>query len=338
MRKEVKKLIEENTIIQAPMAGITTPDLVSEVSNQGGIGNIGAGYLDIPSLEQFIDNVESLTDAVYGVNLFVPEKAKVTQEQIDEAKQMFIKNVPNYSDHLPSSFENFNIFNQQVNLILKKSTPIVSFTFGVPNQEIIEQLKQAGKYVIGTATSVEEAIVVENHGCDAVVVQGSEAGGHRGAFIGEDHLIGLMSLIPQVADVVNIPVIASGGIMDKRGFKAAQCLGAATIQLGSAFLMTTESNAHEQHKEVILNSKETDTVITKAFSGKSARGVKNKFIHLYEKNQDVLPYPHQNSLTKNMRKLAAENNDPAFMSLWAGQSVRLSKRQSVKELIAEFKK
>src|SRR5699024_18974 len=231
MRKEVKKLIEENTIIQAPMAGITTPDLVSEVSNQGGIGNIGAGYLDIPSLEQFIDNVESLTDAVYGVNLFVPEKGEFTQEQIDEAKQIFIKYVPIYSYNLPSAFENINLFNEQFNLILKISMTIVSFTFGV--------------------------------------VQVSEAGCHRGTFIGEYHLIGLMSLIPQVADVVNIPVIASGGIMDKRGFKAALCLGAATIQLGSAFLMTTESNAHEQHKEVILNTKETDTVITKAFPSKT---------------------------------------------------------------------
>src|SRR5699024_3184699 len=169
-------------------------------------------------------------------------------------------------------------------------------------------------------------------------VQGSEAGGHRGTFIGEDHLIGLMSLIPQVADVVNIPVIASGGIMDKRGFKAALCLGAETIQLGSALLMTTENNAHEQHKEVILNSKETDTVITKAFSGKAARVVKNKFIHLYEKNQGVLPYPHQNSLTKNMRKLAAENNDQAIMSLWSGQSQRLSNIHSVKKLINKIKK
>src|SRR5699024_7234192 len=130
----------------------------------------------------------------------------------------------------------------------------------------------------------------------------------------------------------------SGGIMDKRGFKKTQCHGTATIQLGSALLITTVSNAHEQHKEVILNSKETDTVITKAFSGKSARELKNKFIHTYKINQDLLNYQHQNSLTKNMRKLAAENNDPAFMSLWAGQSVRLSKRQSVKELIAEFKK
>src|SRR5690625_8022625 len=114
---------------------------------------------------------------------------------------MLIKNVPNYSHQLPISLENFNIFNQQVNLILKKSTPIVSFTFGVPNKEIIEQLKQAGKYVIGTATAVEEAIVVENHGCVAVLVQETEAGGHRGAFIGEDHLIGLMCMMPRVADV-----------------------------------------------------------------------------------------------------------------------------------------
>src|SRR5699024_12769774 len=142
------------------------------------------------------------------------------------------------------AFENINLFNQQVNLILKKSTPIVSFTFGVPNQEIIEQLKQAGKYVIGTATSVEEAIVVENHGCDAVVVQGSEAGGHRGKFIGEDHLIGLMTLIPQVDDVVNIPVIASCFFMESYDLEYILFLHVVIVTLCSATLLIISYHIH----------------------------------------------------------------------------------------------
>lgn len=338
MREKVAKLIEQNAIFQAPMAGVTTPDLVSEVSNQGGIGNIGAGYLDVSTLETFIDDVKLLTDHIFGINLFVPEETSITKAQLEKAKQTLQENVPKYSHDLPDKLEVTEVFNQQIDLMIKKSVPIVSFTFGLPDKTVIERLKTADIFVIGTATTVEEAIEVEKSGCDAVVAQGSEAGGHRGTFIGDDQLIGLMSLIPQVVDSVDMPVIAAGGIMDSRGVKAAKCLGASSVQLGSAFLMTSESSTHELHKEALLQSVETDTVLTKAFSGKSARGIKNEFIHLYENNHDILAYPYQNSLTKNLRKLAAQNNDSEYMSLWAGQSVRLSKQQSVKELMDELKK
>lgn len=339
IREKVAELIEQNTIFQAPMAGITTPKLVSEVSNQGGIGNIGAGYLDVSSLEKFIDDVKFLTDHIFGINLFVPEETSITKAQLEKAKQTLQENIPQYSHDLPEEMTVPVVFNQQIDLMIKKSVPIVSFTFGLPHKTIIERLKAADIYVIGTATTVQEAIEVEKSGCDAVVVQGSEAGGHRGTFIGRDQLIGLMSLIPQVADSVDMPVIAAGGIMDYRGVKAAQCLGASSVQLGTAFLMTTESNAPELHKAAVFQSTETDIVLTKAFSGKLARGIKNKFIHLYEDNSyDLLAYPYQNSLTKNLRKLAAQNNDSEFMSLWAGQSVRLSKKQTVKELLKELKK
>ncbi|HLR59448.1 MAG TPA: nitronate monooxygenase [Pseudogracilibacillus sp.] len=338
-RTQVAKLIESNPILQAPMAGITTPELVSEVSNQGGIGQIGAGYLEVLSLEKFIHDVKLQTNRIYGVNLFIPEKAEITNKQLEKVKETIKAKVPQYSDDLPKDIKLIDVFDQHIDLIIKEQVPIVSFTFGLPDQLLIERLKASDIYVIGTATSVAEAIAVEKAGCDAVVVQGSESGGHRGNFLGEDQLIGLMALIPQVVDAVSIPVIAAGGIMDNRGVKAALCLGAATVQIGSAFLMTSESSAPDLHKEALLESMETDMVLTKAFSGKSARGIRNTFIDLFEnKSYEILAYPYQNSLTKNLRKLAGQNDDKEYMSLWGGQAVRLSKRQTVKELINELKK
>ena len=338
-RKQVAKLIESKSILQAPMAGITTPELVSEVSIQGEIGNIGAGYLAIQSLAQFIQTVKSKTNKVFGVNLFVPEETQVNEEAVKKAKEKIKEITPVYSKDLPDEIKNENIFKEQINLVIKEEVPLVSFTFGLPSSKVIEQLKNADIYVIGTATSVEEALEVEKAGCDAVVAQGSEAGGHRGTFLGDDSLIGLMSLIPQVEDAVKIPIIASGGIMDSRGVKAAYCLGASSVQLGSAFLMTEECSADEVHKTAILNSIETDVVLTKAFSGKLARGIKNDFIKSYKDNsEEILTYPYQNSLTNNLRNLAKKNKDKEFMSLWSGQSVRLSKKQSVEELLKELKK
>lgn len=338
-KNQVAKLIESHAILQAPMAGITTPELVSEVSNHGGIGNIGAGYLSISDITRFIQQVKSKTNHIFGINLFVPEETTINQAELKQAKEKIKELVPVYSEDLPDEINITNIFNEQINLVIKEAVPIVSFTFGLPNSKVIDRLKKADIYVIGTATSVREALEVEKSGCDAVVVQGIEAGGHRGSFTCEDALIGLMSLIPQVVDSVDIPVIAAGGIMDNRGVKAAKCLGASSVQLGSAFLMTEESSADDLHKAAILNSVETDTVLTKAFSGKSARGISNEFIQKYENHTDqILAYPYQNSLTKNIRKLAKENKDKEFMSLWAGQSVRLSKKQTVKELIKELKK
>jgi nitronate monooxygenase len=174
---------------------------------------------------------------------------------------------------------------------------------------------------------------------DFVVLQGSEAGGHRGTFENnaEQGLIGLISLIPQAADQINIPIIAAGGIMDTRGALAAKCLGAHAVQLGTAFLVCEESGASPLHKEAIIKASEDQIVLTKAFSGKMARGVNNRFIETMKKNEHELPpYPIQNELTKGIRKASSLYGNPEFISLWAGQSPRLAKSLTVQELINQF--
>jgi len=193
--------------------------------------------------------------------------------------------------------------------------------------------------LIGTATTVEEAIANEKSGMDLVVVQGSEAGGHRGTFLGafEDTMIGTISLIPQVVDQVNIPVIAAGGIMDGRGVLSALVLGAEAIQMATAFVTSSESGVNTYHKDAILNSTEDLPVITSVFSGKPARGIHNEFIKKLSTYEKELPkYPTQNSLTQDIRREAAKQGRPEWMSLWCGQNPRSSNQQSAGEMILEI--
>ena len=195
--------------------------------------------------------------------------------------------------------------------------------------------------MVGTATSVEEAKANESAGMDAIIAQGSEAGGHRGSFTvtsGEHTpLVGTMSLIPQIVDNISIPVIAAGGIMDGRGVVASMVLGAEAVQMGTAFLTSEESGASTLYKNAIQQSKETDTVITKAFTGKPARGIDNEFIHKMESYADDIPdYPIQNQLTNSIRKTAADLGKEQWTHLWSGQSPRLSQPNSAAQLIADI--
>lgn len=323
-------------IFQAPMAGITTPELVAAVSNSGGLGNIGAGYLSAKETRECIQNVKKLTNKPFGINLFVPEQNTVSSNQINRAIQLldFCKDDLRLDEIEMPSFEGMNDFDKQVEVIVEERVPVCSFTFGIPNEDVIKTLKNKGIFVIGTATNVKEAEAVEKSGMDAVVAQGSEAGGHRGTFLDSESYIGLMSLLPQAVDHVSIPVIGAGGIMDGRGVLAALYLGAHAVQMGTAFLTTKESGANPLHKEAILTGTEEDLQITRAFSGKSARGMNNKFIIALKKHEhELLTYPYQNSLTKKIRSEAAKQNNKEYMSLWGGQSPRLSKNIAAHELI-----
>ncbi|PTI62050.1 NAD(P)H-dependent flavin oxidoreductase, partial [Staphylococcus succinus] len=197
--------------------------------------------------------------------------------------------------------------------------------------------------IIGTATSVEEAIANESANMDVVIAQGSEAGGHRGSFIRASNnqmpLVGTMSLVPQIVDNVNIPVIAAGGIMDGRGLVAGLVLGAHAVQMGTGFLTTEESAATELYKNAIKQSLETDTVVTNVFSGKPARGIDNEFIHNMEGyNDDIPDYPIQNQLTNAIRKAAAKEGNAQWTHLWSGQSPRLAQRLSAALLIEKVVK
>ncbi|HZC19029.1 MAG TPA: nitronate monooxygenase, partial [Rubrobacteraceae bacterium] len=215
---------------------------------------------------------------------------------------------------------------------------VFSFTFGSLEPDLVERLKQNGTTVVGTATTVREGLRLEEDGVDMVVAQGSEAGGHRGTFLGDfkDALIGTMALVPQVVDALSIPVIASGGIMDGRGLAAALILGAEAAQMGTAFLACEESGAHPEYKRAVLEASEDETAVTRAFSGRAARGIKNRFlVEISEHEGELPPFPVQNALTRDVRAAAQSQDRPEFMSLWAGQALRLARPTNAAEIVED---
>ncbi|AMA73160.1 MULTISPECIES: NAD(P)H-dependent flavin oxidoreductase [Aneurinibacillus] len=338
---KVSKMLKiDYPIIQAPMAGgVTTPELVAAVSNAGGLGTLGAGYMSPEQIRATIREIRKMTERPFAVNLFSPEPIDESPEKIIQMnkylkhyrEQLGIHSVPDMRKYTES-------FDEQIGVILDEKVPIFSFTFGIPSSNIIHQLKNKGTMIIGTATTVREAILLQENNVDIIVAQGSEAGGHRGTFASpfQNALIGSMALVPQIVDHVHIPVIAAGGIMDARGVVASLALGASGVQMGTAFLTCPESGAHEKYKEALLNSTEESTVITRSLTGKPARGIKNAFIAEMEKFQgDVPDYPIQHVLTREIRQSAAKQNRPEWMSMWAGQASRLSTTWPASELVEQ---
>ncbi|MFC4075944.1 NAD(P)H-dependent flavin oxidoreductase [Salinithrix halophila] len=325
-------------IIQAGMAGgVTSPELVAAVSDAGGLGTLGAGYLSPDAIRQGIQAIRKRTDQPFAVNLMVPQPYK-EESSVEQQMKQHLRKFEAFVE-APTEKETSGLslsFEEQIHVILEEKVPVFSFTFGLLDPSLIQQLHANQTIVIGTATMVKEAIELEESGVDAVVAQGSEAGGHWGTFhtSSEFPYIGTMALVLQVVDHVSIPVIASGGIMDGRGILASLSLGADGVQMGSAFLTTLESSAHEEHKRVLMDSNDESTVITTALSGRPARGIKNAFIREMEHYPaSIPPYPVQNALTKPMRKYAARQGNREHMSLWGGQAASLGRLESAKELM-----
>ncbi|MGR7977667.1 MULTISPECIES: NAD(P)H-dependent flavin oxidoreductase [Bacillus amyloliquefaciens group] len=310
-------------VIQAPMAGgLVTPRLASAVSNEGALGSLASGYVSPQALEKQLIEMKELTDRSFQVNLFVPEERQMPEAELVEKWKA---RIPRAKDAKPFSDlkEEWNDFEEKAELLIRYGVKACSFTFGLPPEETAEKLKKSGCFLFGTATTPEEAKAFEERGMDAVILQGIEAGGHRGSFLpvkGEPAL-GLMALIPQAKDALDIPVIAAGGIFDRRGVQAARCLGADGAQVGTPFLLCEESSASPAYQKAIAESKGADTRLTTLFSGKQARGIVNQFMKTYEADEGkTLPYPLHNTLTKPMRGHAAQSGDAEYMSLWAGQS------------------
>ncbi|MGH7906649.1 MAG: NAD(P)H-dependent flavin oxidoreductase, partial [Candidatus Binataceae bacterium] len=227
-------------------------------------------------------------------------------------------------------------FERQMEVVLDENAPIFSFTFGIPDPPFLKVLKQKKMTIIGTATTVAEARALADAGVDAIVAQGSEAGAHRGSFMRplEESLVGGLALVPQAVDAVPVPVIASGGIMDGRGIIAARALGAAGVQMGTAFLTCAESGASQAYKDAVCAAGDDATTLTRAFSGRLARGIVNSFIDQLEPYESAfLPFPLQNSLTRPLRTAAAKKGDTRYMSLWAGQAASLARPLPARELI-----
>lgn len=330
-------------IIQAPMAsGATTPALVAAVSEAGGLGTFAGGYLAATNIRTAIHKIRKLTNNAFAVNLFIPEPHDATPEEMADAihaiasacPELHITIQPVAPPYAPS-------FTEQLEVCLTEKVPVLSFTFGILPKPWIQKFHDQGTVLIGTATNLAEAEELEEAGIDMVVAQGSEAGGHRGTFLGEarDALIDALALTSLLVQNLSIPVITAGGIMNGEQIKRALEKGAACVQMGTAFLCCTESGIPEQYKETLLKASGDNTTLTKVFSGKLARLIKNDFIERMQAHIDsILDYPIQNALTRPMRKIAAEQGQINFMSLFAGQNLRLCRKLSVKELMSALKK
>jgi nitronate monooxygenase len=328
----------EHPVVQAPMAGgPTTPELVAAVSNAGGLGSLGAAYLPPEKIQEQVREVRNLTERPFAVNLFVPVPFDANPERIERANTLLRPYREELGIEAPEGLTHFaENFEGQLDAVLEERVPVFSFTFGSLGPELVGRFKENGVKVMGTATTVREGLRLEEEGVDMVVAQGSEAGAHRGTFLDDfaDAMIGTIALVPQLADALSIPVVASGGIMDGRGLVAALALGAEAVQMGTAFLVCEESGAHPAYKRAVLGSAEDATAVTRAFSGRPARGVKNRFlVEIGEHEGELPPFPVQNALTQDIRAAARMQGRPEFMSLWAGQAARLARPTKAAELV-----
>jgi nitronate monooxygenase len=340
-RKLASMMGVEHAIILAPMAGgISTPALVAAVSNAGGLGSLGAGYMTPDDIAKAIAEIRERTDKPFAVNLFAggydgtgsSETAPMLKLIAPWHERLGLPPPAAPAASLPP-------FEQQVEVLLRSQVAVFSFTFGIPAPDMLGRMRERGIRLVGTATTVAEARALEQAGVDAIVAQGSEAGAHRGTFMAalEDSLVGTVALVPQMVDAVSVPVIASGGIIDGRGIVAAAALGASGVQLGTAFLACPESGAPAAHKAAIRTARDDGTMLTRAFSGRLARGIVNAFAaEMRGHEHELLPYPAQNNLTRPIRAAAAKQGSADCLSLWAGQAAPLAREIPAAELVVQL--
>lgn len=327
-------------IIQAPMAGgPTTPALVAAVSEAGGLGSLGAAYLTPMQLREAGAAVRALTARPFAVNLFVPEPLLAVTEA--EVAAAVAELTPLHAElklpppTLPEQVR--EDFGAQFAAVLDLRPAVFSCAFGRLGEPEIGALHNLGTLVIGTATGVEEARALEADGVDAVVAQGGAAGGHRGGWLsGEgagDQRADTLALTRAVAAAVRCPVIAAGGLMDAAQVRAALDAGASLVQCGTAFLRTSEAGTSAPYRAALAAAQAGDTALTRAFSGKAARGLANR---VTAEVRQPLPYPYQNALTRELRSAATRAGRAEFLSLWAGEGAHRGQDGTAAELLAEL--
>lgn len=322
-------------IIQAPMAGVTTPKFVAACAEAGILGAVGAGYLDGVQTQSFIQEVKKLSPKPFAVNLFVLEEPRIDVDVLQKARMALQPFYEELGLSPVQSVQSKDVFEEQVQAVIDEKVAICSFTFGIPAPSVIQRLKENNIYLIGTATTLEEAKLVEAAGMDAVVLQGSEAGGHRGSFTEPLQLLTRDQLLRQVSGEINIPIIVAGGIVTKEDVANALAIGATAVQVGTTLLVADECEINETYKSEVLNSKPQQTTITRAFTGKPARGLMNDFTERM-KGAVVAPYPLQNHLTSSIRKESMNQRNKDYLFLLMGEMSYLAKPGSVKEIVANL--
>jgi nitronate monooxygenase len=343
MRWSNPKLIDllgiEHPIIQAPMAGASTAALAAAVSNAGALGGFGGTDSSPDELRQVIREIRHGTSKPFIINLYLDRTEPYTPVAEREAalkRALAPAHAALNAGDVPDPLDLFTDFERRVAVVIEERVPVFSSHFGVPAPAIMRALKANGTRVIATATTVDEARRLEAAGVDAVIAQGSEAGGHRGTFAApaSQAAIGTMALVPQIVDAVSVPVIAAGGIMDGRGVMAALTLGAAGVQMGTAFVPCPETAVNPAYLERLLAASAGDAVLTDVVSGRQARLLRNSLVDLLETNRaHRLPFPEQHSMTRTLREAAAARRNAEFLPLWAGQAVPLARALPAAELV-----
>lgn len=330
----------EHPVVQAPMAGgASTPELAAAVSEAGGLGFLAAGYKTPEAMYEEIKQLRSLTGRAFGVNLFMPQPTTGDPSAVEVYREQLAGEASWYETTLgDTDGSSDDAYDAKLAILCDDPVPVVSFTFGLPSRPVLERFAECGTYTVVTVTSVAEAQAAQWVGADAVCVQGIEAGGHQGTHRDDPNTEGpgsgrgLLTLVTQVREAVQLPVLAAGGLMRGSEIAAVLAAGASAAQMGTAFLVCPESGANSLHKHAMTSPLFTRTELTRAFSGRPARGLVNRFMREHGRYAPVA-YPQVHYLTSPLRKASAKAGDPQGMALWAGQGHRLARELPAAELV-----
>jgi nitronate monooxygenase len=322
----------EHPIVQAPMGGgPSTPALAGAVSEAGGLGFLGAGYRSPAAVREEIGQLRRLTERPFGINLFVPGPARADRGAVAAYASTLKGEAERYGVELGEPVHDDDNWDDKLALFAEEAVPVVSVTFGLPPGAAVEALHDAGCALWITVTTVAEAAAAQEAGADALVVQGVEAGGHRGSFDeAAPGQVGLLALLQLVRSVTDLPLVATGGIATGRGIAAVLAAGAAAAQLGTAFMLTPEAGTSPAHREALRGA--GPTALTRAFTGRSARGIENRFMREHEADAP-LGYPEVHHLTAPVRAAARERGDAEGFHLWAGQAHPMAVELPAGELV-----
>ncbi|TSJ40089.1 NAD(P)H-dependent flavin oxidoreductase [Fluviicola chungangensis] len=328
-------------ILQGPFGGgLSTPELVATVSNTGGLGGYGAYSISPQEIYDMDQRIKALTDKPYNLNLWVSDTdakdGTVSDEAFEQTKAVFKPYFDEAGLELPAKPDFKTRFENQVQVILDVRPRVFSFVFGIPSPFILEEARKRGILLVGNATTLDEAIALENAGVDAIVASGFEAGGHRPSFLEPAELstTGSFVLTQLVREKVKLPVIAAGGIASGKGIAAAFTLGADAVQIGTAFLATEESGALPAHREALFSDAAKQTLLTRSYTGRLGRGISNRLAkETSGKEVQILPFPLQTAFMSSLRKAALAQNKYDLVLFWSGQIAPVLKHRKAEELM-----